>query len=957
MRIDEISTQDLGQKHHESPSPSTSSSPSHHQIILSQIEASINQAENLSPEKPLPTTISDDLRRFLNQLNQSAPFTNSVKLRIWKLSFRLWNACVDLYNAASIRFRSTTSGTVLAEEHAKLRHIAADLLSIASGVVGVPSPEIKTASFYQKTGIIWHDLRSFELASACFERATDIVSKLDTNLISNAGERKLLLDLSIARSRTAWEVSDRNVAIALLNRAKTLLFESPEHHKALANQYSAFGKSVLSKNETGALNEALRLVNEALDLYEKGLHAARTRECMLELKELKSKTLRFISAVHLQLGEFESVIKCVKVLREGDNEDHHPSLPVLALKAWLGLRRFAEAEKELRGMVVNKGIPESVWVSSVEAYFQAAGTAGAETTKEVFLGLLGRCSVSAGAAVRVAHRVVGKDGSSGEGSKVRAKVVAELVSDERVIALFSGEAAAKQRTAMHAVLWNCAADNFRSKDYETSAEMFEKSMLYIPYDIENRILRAKGYRVLGLCHLGLSRLDQALEYINESDKLEPNVASAFLKFKIFLQKNDQAGSINQIQAMTTCVDFSPDFLSLAAHEAIACHVFPVAVASLSNLLNFYVTGKSMPTTEVVVLRTLVSILSQESNNEQEILKFLKWAYNRASELGLDCFFGKGEVGRREWNWFAVSSWNFGIKSGKEMKFQLCADFLRLASELYGLKVDDGKVDENTTMICKSIILSVSAIIASENQKKIALTDTEVKQTMELLDRAGKLLKSISSGPRLNDDQVNSFEVDLFFVYTLCAYDIQGRLNDFGSQLLLAKHFANSKACEPKYLLQIGLSALQGPRPNHEVAAFALNECLTGLLSSPLPEYQTVALIVRKLISVANVRRGDADDDDAVYGMYKQAYRIMVGLKDGEFPIEEGKWLVTTAWNRAALPVKLGQIDVAKKWMSIGLELAMHVPGMESYKASMEDFVSSFERELHEENIGKNTANS
>ncbi|KAF4361682.1 hypothetical protein G4B88_008186 [Cannabis sativa] len=128
-------------------------------------------------------------------------------------------------------------------------------------------------------------------------------------------------------------------------------------------------------------------MNEALDLYEKGLHAARTRECMLELKELKSKTLRFISAVHLQMGEFESVIKCVKVLREGDNEDRHPSLPVLALKAWLGLRRFAEAEKELRGMVVNKGIPESVWVSSVEAYFQAAGTAVAETAKEVFLGL------------------------------------------------------------------------------------------------------------------------------------------------------------------------------------------------------------------------------------------------------------------------------------------------------------------------------------------------------------------------------------------------------------------------------------------------------------------------------------------------------------------------------------------------------------------------------------------
>uniref|UniRef100_A0A803NGW6 Uncharacterized protein n=1 Tax=Cannabis sativa TaxID=3483 RepID=A0A803NGW6_CANSA len=97
---------------------------------------------------------------------------------------------------------------------------------------------------------------------------------------------------------------------------------------------------ISTRSSTSALNEALRLMNEALDLYEKGLHAARTRECMLELKELKSKTLRFISTVHLQMGEFESVIKCVKALREGDNEDRHPSLPVLALKVWLGLRRF-----------------------------------------------------------------------------------------------------------------------------------------------------------------------------------------------------------------------------------------------------------------------------------------------------------------------------------------------------------------------------------------------------------------------------------------------------------------------------------------------------------------------------------------------------------------------------------------------------------------------------------------
>lgn len=169
-----------------------------------------------------------------------------------------------------------------------------------------------------------------------------------------------------------------------------------------------------------------------------------------------------------------------------------------------------------------------------------------------------------------------------------------------------------------------------------------------------------------------------------------------------------------------------------------------------------------------------------------------------------------------------------------------------------------------------------------------------------------------------------------------------------------RSFASSKVCNPKYLLEIGLSASEGPRQNYEAADFALNECLSLLLSSTSPDYQNVALIIRKLIAVASFRKGDTDDK-ALHAMYKQAYRIMVGLKDGEYPTEEGKWLTTTAWNRAALPLRLGQIDVAKKWMNVGLELAKHVAGMETCRASMEDFVGDFRKEFRVQNDGENSS--
>ncbi|KAM3326046.1 TPR repeat-containing protein ZIP4 isoform X1 [Capsicum chacoense] len=899
--------------------------------LCSQIESSIKAIEKHVAATALPDSLSIHLRRSISQLSSLSPLSNSLKLHIWKLSYRLWNACVDLSNASAVALKKHD------EEHAKLRQVSADLLFLASDVQGIPSPAIKSTSFFYKTGLIWHDLRKFELANYCFEKASDLLSKVDITNISEYEEKKLLLDLNIARSRTAWEVSDRNLAIALLSRSRNVLFALAENYKALANQYLMFGKAMLSKNE---VYEALKLMNDALELCERGLTVVKRTEETLALKELRSKTLRFLAASHLQRDEFESVLKCVKVLRDGE-KDQHPSLSVLAMKAWLGLGRYGEAEKELRGMVVDKGIPEGVWVSAVESYFQVVGAAGAVAVKGVFLGLLGRCHVSADAAVRVVNKVIGNPSGGGEEARLRAKVVSDLVSDDRIQTLLSGEDASKERTAMHALLWNCAAENFRSKDLLTSADIFEKSMLYVPSDIDSRNLRAKGFRVLCLCYMGLSQLDRAQEYINEAEKLEPNIASAFLKFKIYLQKNESNGAITQVQALPSCLDFTTEFLSLAAHEAIACRCLPVAVASLSLLLNFYSTGKQMPTTEVVVFRTLVMILSQDPQNDSDILKQMKRAHSRLLEISAENFFGKGESGRRERNWFSVNAWNSGVKTGQENQYAICAEFFKLASEFYGASIDEEK-EGNHVMVCKSLIMTVSAIISDEKQRTNTLLENEVKEAVSLLDRAGKMLMSSST----DYDKLEAIiEPNLLFVYTWCAFDLHSRLDDTGSQqLLLIKRFANSKYCNPKHLLQIGIDAAQGPSSNHEVAIFALSTCLSTFLALPSPDYVSVALMLRKLVSLRSIHGVDTNDD-ATMEIYTEAYRIMVGLKEGEYPVEEAKWLAMTAWNRAAVPVRMGHMDEAKRWMSMGLELAKKVPGMQTYRSCMDDFIAGFEKKL------------
>lgn len=215
-----------------------------------------------------------------------------------------------------------------------------------------------------------------------------------------------------------------------------------------------------------------------------------------------------------------------------------------------------------------------------------------------------------------------------------------------------------------------------------------------------------------------------------------------MQFKIYLQKKDEKEAINQIQAMVSCIDFNPEFLTLSTHEAIACQSLAVAVASLSILLNLYSPGKPMPMPEVAVLRNLITLLHRNPDGELEILKYTRVAGARMTELGVEGFFGTGAVGSRELNWFAGNSWNMGLKTGKEKKYEACAEFLELASEFYSVLNDDS--NGNQVMVCKSLILSVGAMLNVEEQKKVPLLDSDIKKAIEMLSRAGKVVRIWSS---------------------------------------------------------------------------------------------------------------------------------------------------------------------------------------------------------------------
>ncbi|KAF9594861.1 hypothetical protein IFM89_034844 [Coptis chinensis] len=92
----------------------------------------------------------------------------------------------------------------------------------------------------------------------------------------------------------------------------------------------------------------------------------------------------------------------------------------------------------------------------------------------------------------------------------------------------------------------------------------------------------------------------------------------------------------------------------------------------------------------------VIVLSAGASNEREVFKFTKQARKHVwLRSARKQFFGKGRS-RCERNWFAVNSWNIGTRAGREGKYEICTEFLELASEFYGAAIN-GEEEENNTM--------------------------------------------------------------------------------------------------------------------------------------------------------------------------------------------------------------------------------------------------------------------
>ncbi|CAI7739088.1 unnamed protein product [Closterium sp. NIES-54] len=266
---------------------------------------------------------------------------------LWKLSYRIWNACVDISNRKEL----TTSEK---EKNARLRNIAADVLLAAGESTAVHSSLLKIAMFFQKTGCLWIQLSRFETAEACLAKATELCTKAKDVIKEDdpAIQHELTVlsfDVHVARAKASWEVKQTALASNILGRAVLLLPQLPEKSFELADMYLQFGKAVLNASSgSESAVDATPYFEKAFEICSDGIVSLQFEgkiACKKAMADLRDRTLRYLAGAHVQCGRYDDALKCTSILKSGF--PIHPSVPFLELKALSALGKHDAAEEEL----------------------------------------------------------------------------------------------------------------------------------------------------------------------------------------------------------------------------------------------------------------------------------------------------------------------------------------------------------------------------------------------------------------------------------------------------------------------------------------------------------------------------------------------------------------------------------------------------------------------------------
>lgn len=202
-----------------------------------------------------------------------------------------------------------------------------------------------------------------------------------------------------------------------------------------------------------------------------------------------------------------------------------------------------------------------------------------------------------------------------------------------------------------------------------------------------------------------------------------------MQFKIALQSRAFENSLKHIQDMIECQEFEPDYLALAAHEALASNAHDVARAALHKLVDLTQSGCNMKTSQAAVLRNLIQLAEISDSGATVAAELYQLAASRVKELSFEKFFGEDANGLKEAKWFAGSSWNLGVEAGKKQEWQQSSVFLVCAADFFAQMPESPEVVHSKKL---ALLLGASSLLSSSPDAAVA------DQALLLLDQCSEV---------------------------------------------------------------------------------------------------------------------------------------------------------------------------------------------------------------------------
>eukprot|EP00898_Chlorokybus_atmophyticus_P006299 jgi/Chlat1/6670/Chrsp49S06131 len=672
--------------------------------------------------------------------------------------------------------------------------------------------------------------------------------------------------------------------------------------------------------------------------------------------EAQAAVVRYLAAAHLKNESFQSAWRVLSspLATSCKAVGNHFSQHYIALQALAGMRRLEQAETELQALVSHPKADPQTCLQALNVFVTHGRVAAAKTA---FFQLHNRCTNTAicmlpkptptCSSTRCIHIMVltacrfsthamlpvyFADMLLREKQEQAVATALEVLNTDSIASLVaSGNLSnnCKPQRCCHALLWQCGVDLFNSKSYDLASSVLEASMLYLrPYDTENK---AKTLRVICLCSLGASQLETALDYLNMAEKINPdNTVCAFLKFKLFLMQKDQDAATKQLDKILACSDFEPAYLILATHEAVIAKAgVSVAVAALALLLQYY-TANNQRERQVVLIRNIIKQLAQAPDpNYTELSGYFELARKRLQTDGYDALFGDGETGQLECLWLAEEAWNYGIDAGVKGNGTECVILLTSAAD-FQAALPASLETLSRERLC--LILACSRLLELHTPDD---GPSDLRMVLTLLDRCAKVQEKIAQ--HMDTQQPDKSEV----YYHLLLFDATMRLRDTKG----LENILNACKSVPGFgadsFIKMAVSACRQPHVNTHIAVAAFRISLSMLSNEPAPDYRLICTIYRRLISLSDACARDSTD---TLQLYREVCELLNALKQQDCPKDEGQWLVSTCWNRAALHAKVGRLSEAEAWMKLALQLLKNFPAMEVHKPAMMDALADLLRQ-------------